>query len=1049
MNTHSPATSFNTVEGIVIATGRRRDDREFINRTFASREAFEAHYFTDFERGPKDGACILQGALVPKAARGSKNVPRNICLSLDVDNGRTLESAVAALEAARYAAILYHTHSNGTTETEIGQDALDRHIKKNGLDEDDLIAAAQTYLRDVKGYVEDIVASITDVTTAFREGGVKYIVEHAPMEKFRIFMWLQAPFEFSGGPGESQTARIEFWKAKYKAVAKLLGIVVDEKCVDPARLFYIPRIAVKADASRFQIVRVDGADLDLDAVEAPEAAKSKLHGLSAELGVSGAQYQTANLKKFAAIGVQFLASQFANHQLEFRADKGEDRGEYRCPHDDMHSDPGNPTDKAFLAVDWSDEGPWHMGCQHETCSKHCTPPPVTNANGVKVAQKPDRLLYLDKACADAGILDAVDLLTWCANEDEARVLWGGDAAPKVDVAALIKAAPRGVPSDEIIAAIARVDGETQREAHVEELARVTGSKITTLRGDVKRVRKEQARAHVMAVAGAPRVRAAPPLEDSDHSEVTEVWAHWSYPVRKRVTVRALEEKNVKNPNLFYRPGSGVVRLIERADDVTLDEMGADKAKWIYELTERLNFVTQSPHASEDDIDAEPMGDIVTHLQGKPDLKVPRLERVVTVPVFAADGTLLLTRGYNAAGEMYVAPRGTFLPVPLVPTDDDVDHALDMFLDTTRDFPFSDSFDGSDALPIRTGELDDDGHPLPNLERGESSRANFLALCLVPFARDLLGPTVPAFLINKSAPGTGAGYLADVLGAMLYDAKMPPTQVSPDPEETGKRLLASLRNGPAAVFLDNINHRVDSGPLASVLTSDKFKQRVLGSSVEVEVPVRCAWILSANSGRFSEELMRRIVPIQMDAACARPDRDRPVAYFKHRNFPTLVRARRLELVWSAHVLIQNWIARGRPLGSQSLATFQEFAQVMGGILDAAGVPGFLANLETYMDTLDETTDDLAGVLADVFKRIGGAPFTVADAATVTTEGDDLDSRWGSGATFGRGSARSRETVVGGILSKATGRVFAFGDASYQLQRGKDTTTRRALYLFRTL
>jgi len=61
----------------------------------------------------------------------------------------------------------------------------------------------------------------------------------------------------------------------------------------------------------------------------------------------------------------------------------------------------------------------------------------------------------------------------------------------------------------------------------------------------------------------------------------------------------------------------------------------------------------------------------------------------------------------------------------------------------------------------------------------------------------------------------------------------------------------------------------------------------------------------------------------------------------------------ELIWAVLVLIQHWIAEGRPLFTErTLGTFEAWAETVGGILAAAGISGFLENVTTFTAGADE-------------------------------------------------------------------------------------------------
>jgi len=53
------------------------------------------------------------------------------------------------------------------------------------------------------------------------------------------------------------------------------------------------------------------------------------------------------------------------------------------------------------------------------------------------------------------------------------------------------------------------------------------------------------------------------------------------------------------------------------------------------------------------------------------------------------------------------------------------------------------------------------------------------------------------------------------------------------------------------------------------------------------------------------------------------------------------------VWAGLVIVQAWVAAGKPLWRvKTLGSFEHWTAVMGGILDVAGVKGFLENLHDF-------------------------------------------------------------------------------------------------------
>jgi hypothetical protein len=92
----------------------------------------------------------------------------------------------------------------------------------------------------VKGVLPHIVEQVAIIDDAYHtEEGVVILVQHRPMPKFRAVFPLHEPFVFAKRGGTQQDAIAE-WKERYAGFASAMNFFFDEKCVDPARLFYFP-----------------------------------------------------------------------------------------------------------------------------------------------------------------------------------------------------------------------------------------------------------------------------------------------------------------------------------------------------------------------------------------------------------------------------------------------------------------------------------------------------------------------------------------------------------------------------------------------------------------------------------------------------------------------------------------------------------------------------------------------------------------------------------------------------------------------------------------
>jgi len=216
-------------------------------------------------------------------------------------------------------------------------------------------------------------------------------------------------------------------------------------------------------------------------------------------------------------------------------------------------------------------------------------------------------------------------------------------------------------------------------------------------------------------------------------------------------------------------------------------------------------------------------------------------------------------------------------------------------------------------------------------------------------------------------------------------------------------------------LDNLRRRLDSGALAAVLTSGIWQDRLLGVSRTVTLYVECIWIGTANNPQFSKEMSRRVVSCRMDAKMERPW-DRPPAGFRHPDLLGWIGAHRGELIWASLVLVQNWLALGRPAGSAQLGSFESWAQTLGGILDAAGIPGLLSNAADFYTRADDESRPWRSFLAGWWREYQSTPCLSKDLLTLALDTLEIDAK----------SEGAQKIRLGKMLKSKVGTRFTIGD-----------------------
>ena len=171
------------------------------------------------------------------------------------------------------------------------------------------------------------------------------------------------------------------------------------------------------------------------------------------------------------------------------------------------------------------------------------------------------------------------------------------------------------------------------------------------------------------------------------------------------------------------------------------------------------------------------------------------------------------------------------------------------------------------------------------------------------------------------------------------------------DEMGKVLHGLLMEGATQIAIDNqpVGEMLDSGSLASAVTAGFVTRRVLGSPQTATASIRGVLSVNGNKLQISPELARRTLPIFFDTETPHPDK-RPPSEFKYPELEATVEKHRGLLVWCCLTLVANWLVKNRPpFSGDTLSSFEPYTRTMGGILEAAGVLGFMSNRKLIAET----------------------------------------------------------------------------------------------------
>lgn len=399
------------------------------------------------------------------------------------------------------------------------------------------------------------------------------------------------------------------------------------------------------------------------------------------------------------------------------------------------------------------------------------------------------------------------------------------------------------------------------------------------------------------------------------------------------------------------------------------------------------------------VDVMPPIPVVEDILAMPDYPgIPALSGIVHAPVFGPDGSVALIPGYHRATGYWLQASTDFHIPDTPPTPQSVQDAVVLLRDDLLgDFSFAD----------------------------ESSRAHAVAFIIQPFVRPLiLGPT-PIYLYDAPKAGTGKGLLVEVsVGVFTETVSLTPP---PHNDEEHRKVITSIfASGASHAIFDNAR-RLDSVHLYGAITAPYWKDRLLGTNKMGNYPVQLNWAATCNNVDAKDELTRRAVWIRLDSGVENPDER---GGFRHPDLLGWSREHRMDLIAAVLTIVRAWFEADCPAYSgrnAPMGKFERWTEVIGGILEVAGIDGFLDNRNKLKSSTDNETTAWKGFVVAWFMEYGTK--SVAGAQLF-----EFAQEWFP-EKLGEGSERSQRSKLGKLLNAHIDRVF---DGKKILRDGEATS-----------
>jgi hypothetical protein len=488
----------------------------------------------------------LDGAVIYAELKGSSrcngNVLRVTALAYDFDRGQPMTEALTRFRERGLAHAWYTSFNHGrSTRSQVATKRL-----PEGFDAENVRA----HLLDQGWYppiVERMLIDTTIIPRTFDPEGrpipEHIVVQHEPLDKFRVIVFLEEPFEVGDPDDQEHRARELEWRERYLGFANELGLYIDRSCSNPARIFFRPGHPV--NATNYEMgIWAPSDDPTLTRWQDMPYTPRKQRGAAAP------QYRPTDT---ASPDMELLRRVLDENgpwldlvgildayldPADIRSHQSDDKIVIACPHDDLHSNPGDPNDTGCCA--WNataDDRPknrqggdgchWpRIGCLHDGCKDVTT---------------------LDHICRliEQGIL-CVEIFLDPANYDGIKI----DSRP----APITQFPPRSYEDfEQDIRELADGDprGAFRLALQIEATVTLTGAEKVLLKDQAKKKGKISATAMKEAMKQADQARRPPSDKHEDSEEVPEDYDDFSL-IRTKADLKVIEMKYGQKPKLWSK-----------------------------------------------------------------------------------------------------------------------------------------------------------------------------------------------------------------------------------------------------------------------------------------------------------------------------------------------------------------------------------------------------------------------------------------------------------------------------------------------------------------
>jgi len=394
---------------------------------------------------------------------------------------------------------------------------------------------------------------------------------------------------------------------------------------------------------------------------------------------------------------------------------------------------------------------------------------------------------------------------------------------------------------------------------------------------------------------------------------------------------ALHDGNRLNPMIFVKEGRLVQLTRDEKKNPVVRQMAIPEIRNALTNTADYFKVKAVPKADRENPDENevqlvpisPPKELAEYILAMDPIEwpFPALAGIVEMPIMRPDGSILDTPGYDTVTRLYYVNNDQMkdCKIPERPTGDQITQAVSLIHASIGEFFYE----------------------------TQADYANMFGLLVTLVTRYMYDGDVMTALLNATKQGTGKSLLAQF--ACVLATGRPPAMTSfPEKEEETKKVIdAKVLSGNTLIVFDNIKRTFESAALDMLTTCRGwYSVRPLGKTQDIAVHTQVTVIATGNNIQLDTDQARRCYQIRLVSPVSNPDERTDITI---KDLVKHAMDHRAELVAALLTLARAWYVDGQPNATnklaQSASSYSHWCNVVGGILENAGITGFQENRDT--------------------------------------------------------------------------------------------------------